>query len=193
MFKGRNDRGVDPETVEILPAYHASDLDDYEQQISRQYSYSTRNIHHVRLLGDVFRQMKKRKDWHLDPQFTGLNATFQQYYADLPSDLKVTLPKNGSLPIIPSHFVGNLAIYYQLSILVLHRPQLSISQSFTTDDLWNHHMRKCCDAARMMCRLQESMLSNYGLPGLDYMIRGFSFTNYATLTCIMIHLVCVRT
>jgi hypothetical protein len=41
-----------------------------------------------------------------------------------------------------------------------------------------------CDAAKKLCRLQEAVMSQSGLEGLQNMQRGFSFAIYTGLSCI---------
>jgi hypothetical protein len=50
-------------------------------------------------------------------------------------------------------------------------------------------MLVCYDAAKSLCRLQEAIVANFGLTGLQCMQRGYSFTVYAGLSCIVLHLV----
>ncbi len=117
------------------------------------------------------------------------NAAFKKWPDELPKDLQITLPQNGGVPSLASHFVGNMHSHYHLAIVMLHRPQLKASESFGADSQWRHHMTTCYRSAKVLCRIQEAVLAQYDLTGLLCMQRGINFTIYAILTCIMLHLV----
>jgi len=140
-------------------------------------------------MNTVYRKIKRRKDWGLDPEFVQLNPATNAWLADLPADLAITFPPDGSPPWIPSHFIGNLHSYYYLSVLMLHRPQLTFLDPMGADGQWKNHMMLSYSSAKLLCRIQEAMLQSYGLSGLQCMQRGISFTIYAILTCIPIYLV----
>ena len=125
----------------------------------------------------------------MDPEFQQLNHGFTAYLAELPPDLSIPFPSDGSAPRIQSHFLGNMLAYYYLSLILAHRPQLTAAERNSPGIQWKHHMIICYDAAKMLCRLQEATLNTYGLPGLQSMQRGYSFTVYAGLSCIVLHLV----
>ena len=74
---------------------------------------------------------------------------------------------------------------------MLQRPQLMASKSFAADSAWKQHMTSCYTSAKVLCRLQEAIHAQFGLPGLLCMQRGINFTIYAVLTCVMLHLVCM--
>ena len=80
--------------------------------------------------------------------------------------------------------------HYHLCMVMLRRPQLTASQTFT-DDAWKEHMRVCYRSAKYMCRIQEAILVHYDLTGLLCMQRGINFTIYAILTCVMVHLIAI--
>lgn len=92
-------------------------------------------------------------------------------------------------PWVPSSFLGNLHSYYHLTLILYHRPVLSFLDPTASESQWKHHMSICYDAAKSLCRLQEGILQTFGLMGLQVMQRGFSFTVYAGLSCIVLHLV----
>lgn len=137
----------------------------------------------------VYAQIKKKKDWGLDPDFVQLNPSFETWMSDLPADLQITFPPDGSPPWLPSHFIGNLHSYYYLSIIMLHRPQLTFLESSSPDGAWKHHMVICYSSAKLLCRLQEAIIQLSGITGLLSMQRGINFTIYCVLTCTVLHLV----
>jgi hypothetical protein len=175
----------------MRPTLDIRGLDQYEVDRSRQYAYFVRNAHHIRIIADVYHKVKKQKDWEADPRFAQKNPLFADWLRNLPSDLQVNYPADGSPPWLPSHFVGNMHSHCHLGIILLHRPQLLASQSFTAGGGWKVHMSLCYSSARSLCRLQEAILKQFGLSGLLYMQRGINFAIYCILTCTMLHLVCV--
>ena len=186
---GRTDLGVDPKSVDISTNPPCSDIDDFEASISRQFAYFTRNVRNIRLITEVSHRLKKKKDWGADQELVAHNALFKRWPDELPKDLQVSLPPGSGIPSLPSHFLGNMHSHYQLALVMLHRPQLSASQSFANDSTWRHHMSVCYTSAKVLCRLQEGILAKFDLTGLLCMQRGINFTIYAILTCIMIHLI----
>ncbi|OCK81236.1 hypothetical protein K432DRAFT_295954 [Lepidopterella palustris CBS 459.81] len=189
--QGRFDFGVNLDTVDFSTPRPLPGLDDAEFQVSRQFAHYLRivkNIQQTTLMHGKLR--KKKKDWALDPEFVQHNQDFPFWLRDLPQDLQIVYPADGSAPWIPSHFVANLHCYHYLAVIMHHRPQLHhLSESF--DGIWKRHMIVCYAAAKNMCKLQEAILKSYGLPGLLCMQRGISFTIYSVLTCTMLHLVAI--
>jgi hypothetical protein len=186
---GRSDYGVDPETVDMRPMLHIRGLDQYEIDRSRHYAYFVRNAHHIRIITDIYHKVKKQKDWGADSRFVQNNPLFADWLRNLPLDLQVNYPADGSPPWLPSHFVGNMHCHCHLAIILLHRPQLLASQSFAAGGEWKIHMSLCYSSAKNLCRLQEAILQRFGLSGLLYMQRGINFAIYCILTCTMLHLV----
>jgi hypothetical protein len=186
---GRSDYEVDPSTVNMSPTLDIPDLDQFEYDRSRQFSYFIRNGYHIRRFAEMYHKIKKQKDWGADPRFSEANPLFTDWLHSLPPDLQVDYPKDGSSPWIPSHFVGNMHSHCHLGIIMLHRPQLVASKSFAAGGDWRKHMALCYSSAKYLCRLQEAILARFDLSGLLYMQRGISFTIYAILTCTMLHLV----
>ena len=167
---------------------HLPGMEDIEYQVSRQFAYYLRIIKNVQQTTLIYGKLRDKKDWALKPEFTQHNHDFPNWLRELPQDLQVVYPADDSAPWIPSHFVGNLHCYHYLSIIMHYRPQLHVlSDSF--DGVWKQRMLICYSAAKNMCKLQEAILKNYGLPGLLCMQRGISFTIYSVLTCTMLHLV----
>ncbi|KAK7983738.1 hypothetical protein PG989_011140 [Apiospora arundinis] len=187
--QGRDDLTVYPETVDFSIPRHIPGGDDAEYHVTRNFTYFARCVRNVRQMNTVYRKIKRRKDWGLDPEFVQLNPATNAWLADLPADLAITFPPDGSPPWIPSHFIGNLHSYYYLSVLMLHRPQLTFLDPMGADGQWKNHMMLSYSSAKLLCRIQEAMLQSYGLSGLQCMQRGISFTIYAILTCIPIYLV----
>ncbi|KAI9828650.1 MAG: hypothetical protein M1832_001753 [Thelocarpon impressellum] len=187
--QGRTVMSVDPDTVDLTIPRAGPGLDDAELHISRDWVFMARIIKNVRRMNDIYGRVKKKKDWGSDPQFVQLNPTFTAWLEELPPDLQITYPTDGSSPWVSSHFVGHLHSYYNLSIIMLHRPQLACSDSFAVDGEWKRHMMLCYTSAKNLCRLQEAILTNFGRSGLLCMQRGVGFTVYAVLTCTVLHLV----
>ncbi|RMZ83484.1 hypothetical protein DV737_g1526, partial [Chaetothyriales sp. CBS 132003] len=189
--QGRHDMGVDPTTVDISPNPPRSDMDEFEAAVSRQYAYFIRNVRNIRLITDVSVKVKRDKNWGLRQELVAYNATFLQWPKELPPDLSIAMPTDGSKLILPSHFVGNMHTHYQLGIVMLRRPQFTAAKEFGKDSEWRKHMTVCYDSAKTLCRLQEAVLSQFDLVGLMCMQRGINFTIYTILTCVMIHLIAI--
>ncbi|KIW65806.1 hypothetical protein PV04_08029 [Phialophora macrospora] len=187
--QGRTDYGVDPNSVDISESPPCSDLDEYENALSRQFAYFVRNARNIRLISDTHIKLKKKKDWALDQEFVAYNKAFKKWPDELPSDFQLHLSPTGQVPHVPSHFLGNMHSHYHLAVVMLHRPQLKASESFGADSQWRYHMSVCYNSAKILCRLQEGILANFDLTGLLVMQRGINFTIYAILTCVMLHLV----
>lgn len=185
---GRSDYGVDPQTVNMQPELDIKNVDQFEIDRTRQYAYFVRNAHHIRILTDVYHKIKRQKDWGSNSKFVENNPLFAEWLQSLPPDLQVNYPPNGSPPWIPSHFVGNMHSHCHLGIVLCHRPQL-LASKFPANGNWKMHMALCYSSAKCLCKLQEAILSRFGLSGLLFMQRGINFTIYCILTCTMLHLV----
>lgn len=186
--QGRYDMGVEIDTVDFSAPLTPQGGDDEEYSLSRNFAYFARTIRNARSAIDVYRQIKKEKDWNSHPMLTALNPVFPRWLKEIPADFQLHLPIDQSQPYLSSHFVGNIHCYHYLSILMLHRPQLK-SADFTNGS-WKYEMSICNDAARAICRIQEVIYQTYGIDGFLYMQRGINFTIYCILTSVMIHLVC---
>lgn len=167
----------------------SSGIDQSDFQVSRQFTYLVRLIRQARVLNNTYRKVNKQKDWGSDPLIAELNPAVSQWQDNLPNDLQIAFPEDDTAPWLPSHFVGNMHSYYHLLVLMLHRPQLMYSSSFSAGGSWKQHMTLCYSSARAMCKLQESLLQTFGVSGFLCMQRGINFVIYAVLTCTMIHLV----
>jgi hypothetical protein len=163
--------------------------DANEFQIARQFVQYTRVAKNVYQSAFLYGKLRKKSpDWALDPTFLSHNADFPVWLREVPEDMQIVYPQDGSAPWIPSHMIANMHSYHFLSIVMHFRPQLhAVSDNY--DGTWKQHMLTCYSAAKTLCKLQESILKTYGMPGLLCMLRGISFHIYAVLTCTMLHLV----
>lgn len=187
MITGRRDLSVHHDTVDFEPPARIPALDETEFQISYQFVYFLRTIRNVAGTMRIYAKVKRLKNWYLDSEFVGHDQMFPKWLNELPHDLLVVFPEDGSAPYLPSPFIANMNCYHYLSVIMQHRPQVHYLTA--TDGNWRHHMIVCHDAAKKICRIQEAILRNYGLPGMVCMQRGISFTVYCVLTCVMLHLV----
>ncbi|KAH9894612.1 hypothetical protein F4778DRAFT_747670 [Xylariomycetidae sp. FL2044] len=187
--QGRDDLSVELDTLDFTVPRPLPGTDESEYSITRNFTYMTRIVRNIHRMNTIYAKIKKKKDWGIDPEFVQLNPDMNAWLNDLPADMCVTFPPDGSPPWLPSHFIGNLHSYYYLSAILLHRPQLTFLDPTGLDGQWRSHMVMGYNSAKALCRLQESMLQSFGLSGLQCMQRGISFTIYAILSCIVLHLV----
>lgn len=186
---GRQDLSVDIDSVDFSVPRLMPGCDETEYHASRNFVYLARVARNLNRVNAVYSRIKKKKDWGIDPELVQLNPSITGWVNDLPTDLRLTFSPDGSPPWLPSHFIGNMHSYYYLSVIILHRPQLSFLEPMGPDGQWKSHMLLCYSSAKALCRLQESMLQSFGLSGLQCMQRGISFTIYAILSCMVLHLV----
>lgn len=163
--------------------------DEEEAVISRNFTHLARLVRNVSRMNSVYARIKKRKEWGIDPEFVQLNPSLNSWLAELPADLSITFPPDNSPPWIPSPFVGNLHQYHYLTFILLHRPQLAFCDPNDLEGKWKQHMMICYSSAKAICRVQEAILNSFGMSGLQYMLRGFSFPVYCALSCVVLHLV----
>ncbi|KAL5116257.1 hypothetical protein ACEQ8H_005815 [Pleosporales sp. CAS-2024a] len=189
--QGRYDFGVDPDTVDYDMPRPIAGQDANEFQIARQFVQFTRVCKNVYQSAFLFGKLRRKNpDWARDPAFLSHNADFSVWLRELPEDMQIAYPQDGSAPWIPSHMVANMHCYHFLSIIMHFRPQLhAVSDNY--DGTWKQHMITCYSAAKTLCKLQESIIKTYGMPGLLCMLRGISFHIYSVLTCTMLHLVAI--
>ncbi|RYP04201.1 hypothetical protein DL765_010266 [Monosporascus sp. GIB2] len=187
--QGRNDLAVDLETIDFSIPRHIPGCDDSEYHVSRNFVYLTRIVRTMHRMIRAYGKIRRRKDWGLDPELTRFNPSLTGWLDELPADLAISFPADGSPPWLPSHFIGNLHSYHYLSIVVGLRPQLSFLDPNSADGQWKSQMMLSYSSAKALCRIQESMLQTFGLSGLRCMQRGISFTIYAILACLVLHLV----
>ncbi|CAL3972673.1 unnamed protein product [Diplocarpon coronariae] len=187
--QGRTDLSVDMESLDLSVPRGVVGNDEAEYHVTRNFAYFAKIALNVRRMNNVYARIKKKKEWGIDPDFVKLNPSFESWMNDLPSDLQVNFPPDETPPWIPCHFIGNLHSYYYLSIIMLHRPQLTFMEPTSLDGGWKHHMMICYSSAKLLCRLQEALLQYFGMTGLLCMQRGINFTIYCILTCTVLHLV----
>ncbi|KAK4673115.1 hypothetical protein QC763_108960 [Podospora pseudopauciseta] len=190
--QGRTDFQVEEDTVDFNVPRLLPNQDESEYHVSRNFTYLARVVRNVSRMVVVYGRLKKSKEvkeWGLDPDFVQISPALDAWLAEIPADMSITYPANGSPPWLPSAFVGNVHSYYYLSIILFNRPQLAFLSPSTPGGQWKHHMLVSYNAAKMLCRLQEAVMGAYGLNGLLCMQRGINFTIYAVLACIVLHLV----
>lgn len=189
--QGRYNMAVDIESVDFNVPKPIPGGDDAEYLISRNFTYFARNVRNIAKITCIYVRLKNKKDWGIDPEFQQMDHAFSQFLAEIPADLTVTFPPDGSAPWLPSPFLGNIHSYYYLTLILFHRPQLSFFDPTTQEAQWKHHMMICYNSARALCRLQEAIINSFGVMGLQCMQRGFSLAVYAGLSCIVLHLVAI--
>ena len=188
--QGRRDMSASADTVDFSIPPTPPGGDDEDTRVWRQYVYLARACRNVRSLADTYGELMKDKNWASHPRLQALNPEFPQWMSELPPDMQIHYPEDGSVPWLQSHVVGSIHCYYHLGILLLHRPQLMAS-SFSTSTSWKEHMTISYDSAKKICRIQESLLQNFDIQGLMYMQRGINFAIYCILTCTMLHLAAI--
>ncbi|KAI0193479.1 fungal-specific transcription factor domain-containing protein [Astrocystis sublimbata] len=189
--QGRNDLAVELDTLDFSVPQPMPGVEADENQTSRDFIFFTRIVRMIAKMTTVYGKIKKKKDWGLEPEFVQLNPQLRAWLSELPPHMTITFPQDGSSPWVPSHFIGNIHSYYHLATILLHRPQLTFLEPMGIDGQWKTHMMISYASAKALCRLQESMLQSFGLSGLQCMQRGISFTIYAVLSCIVLHLVAI--
>lgn len=186
---GRTEFGVSLDTVDFEVPASLPGLEDNELSVTQQFTQLMRAIRNVRQSSLVYAGLRRKKsDWANDLNFVAHNADFDRWTYDLPPQLQITYPPDGSAPWILFHVHANIHMYHYLSVILHHRPQLEITHGMF-DGVWKKHMIKCYAAATKICRLQEAVLRDFDLDGLQYMQRGINFPIYCVLTCTLLHLV----
>ena len=186
---GRTDLGVDNDSVDLRIPKPIPGGDESEYLTSRNFTYFARIVHNIGRMSRVYARIKKKKEWGIDPSFMQLNPSFNTWISDLPPDMAISYPPDGSAPWLASPFIGNVHSYFHLSLILLHRPQLTFLDPNAADGQWKHHMMICYQSAKAICRLQEAVLNSFSPTGLQSMQRGFSYSVYCGLSCIVLHLV----
>lgn len=167
--------GVDTDTVDVsIQQPPSPGVEESDYHTSRQFTYLVKVVRNVRILTDTYAKIKKQKEWGANAGLMGLNPSFLKWREELPSDMVIHYPSDGSAPWLESHFVGNVNCYYHLSIIMLHRPQLMYSSSFAAGGSWKQHMTLCYSSAKILCGIQEALLQSFGVNGLLSMQRGKS-------------------
>jgi hypothetical protein len=134
---------------------------------------------------------KKGGDWSLHSEYVAVQELYNRFPLECPRDLQIVVPDDESVPWVPSPFLGNMNVYYLLSIIMHHRPQIHYLMQSVGGDSWKPYLVNSLDAAKKICRILESTLATFNVEGLQAMLRGLSFTIYTCLTCTMLHLVSV--
>ena len=191
--QGRHDLSVQLDSVDLSIPRPVPGGDESEYHVSRNFTYVARIVLNIRRMISAYTRLRKTKDWGVNPEFQQIEQSVTSFLDELPADLAITFPSDNSPPYIPSAFIGNLHSYYYLHLILYHRPVLSFLDPTTNVSQWKHHMMICYNSAKAICRLQEATFKSFGLVDLQSMLRGFSFTMYAGLSCIVLHLVRVPT
>lgn len=187
---GRSDFAVELESVDFSIPTPAADIDSFEYTTSRRFCYMAQAFGNIKETNRMWHRMKRvKKDWALDPDFTRRNDTLAQWHKQLPSDVRIHFADDGSPPWLKGdHFIAYVHVYHHLTIVMHHRPQLQTLLEMK-DQRFQEHLELCLEAASYMCRIQEALIRDFGLHGLQWMQRGVNFTIYSVLTCTMLHLV----
>ncbi|TLS23522.1 uncharacterized protein PpBr36_05710 [Pyricularia pennisetigena] len=191
--QGRYDLAVQEDTVDLRIPRPTPGVDDSEYHVSRNITYMSRIVCNVARANRSYGRVRRKinRDWALEPEVVQLTSLSHAWLNELPSDLAVNFPPDGSPPWLTSAFIGNMHSYYYLSIIMLHRPQLQLLDPNGADGQWKHHMVVCYSSAKLLCRLEEAIIRSYGIAGLQSMQRGINYTIYCVLTCIILHLVAI--
>ncbi|KAF8469706.1 hypothetical protein BDZ91DRAFT_63478 [Kalaharituber pfeilii] len=189
--QGRDIMQIDPESVDLQIPIRTQDMDEQETTIYRNFVYFVYLIKNIRRMNDIHAKLKANPSWRNDPQFTDIGPLLDTWAHALPPGLQVVVPTDLAIPCPPveHHYVANLQIYHHLAKIMVHRPPLSITKTFTSQGQWKEHMSICSNAAKTICRLTEVVWGQFGMAGLQCMMRGINFTIYANLTATMIHLI----
>ncbi|KAE9978515.1 hypothetical protein EG328_001425 [Venturia inaequalis] len=167
--QGRHDFNINDASVDLKPIRPIPGQDEAEFQTSFQFVWFARVVKNIRTTIHIYSRLKKSKDdWAADSVNIEHNGSFARWIQELPRDLQITFPQDGSSPWVESSFLGNMHCYHYLSVIMHHRPQMHYLTE--TDGDWRAHML------------------TYGMIGLMCMQRGISFTIYCVLTCTMLHL-----
>ncbi|KAG6133123.1 hypothetical protein E4U12_002878 [Claviceps purpurea] len=189
--QGRHDLTVNHESVDFSVPPPLPGGDDDEYHVSRNFTYLARLVRNIKKMSLAYTRLRRTKDWAVNPEFQQIEQNISEYYSELPADMIIEYPADGSPPYLPSSFVGNLHSYFNLFQMLYHRPVLSFLDPTAHEAQWKRRMLNCYNAAKALCRLQEALLKQYGLVDLQSMQRGFSFALYAGLSCVVIHLVAI--
>ncbi|KAL7269884.1 hypothetical protein RUND412_007427 [Rhizina undulata] len=189
--QGRDIMQCNPDSVDLTIPLRTPDLDEHEVAIYRNFVYFVWLIKNIRRMNDVHAKLKSTPNWRNDPQFLESGPSLDNWLYELPPSLHVQVSTDLSHPgpQLDSHFTGNLQMYYHLARIMLHRPALAYGKTFSLGGEWKQHMNICTNAAKSIVRLEEVIFDQYGMLGLQCMLRGVNFTIYSLLTCAMIHLI----
>lgn len=195
---GKSDFVVTSDSVDFTNSYPPLDVQDPECKVSELFAPFLTSIKLVRGSNYSLKVLgKKGNDWASDPSFIAQNSGYARWSDNLPKELVVHYPEDGSKPQVVSHYAANMHAHIELGTLMHHRPQL---QAYRTSDeeTWEKVMMTCSAAAKRLCRVQEAIYSppnEQAIPGLTgflAMQRGVNFVIYSVITSIMIHMVCLE-
>ncbi|KAF3919786.1 hypothetical protein ABW20_dc0108948 [Dactylellina cionopaga] len=189
--QGRHIMASDPTTIDIPESSSVYDMSEKELTVHMNFSYFVDLLKLIRRINDVFARLKKSSNWAGDPEFLACGPSFDNWLYTLPRHLQIDVPVDPNMPMEPvlSHYAGNLLVYGYLARIMFHRPALAFARNFTATGQWRMHLRASYDSSRKACRLTEAVMDQYGIRGLQCMLRGINFTIYAMLTCTMVNLV----
>ena len=193
--QGRSDLLIEAETVDEDFPYPTPELDVFDYQCSRRHTMMAQAAHAIKVTNTMMQigKRKKSQTWALDPSMGQHDKDLDAFFENLPADLQIHYPEDGSPPWLGGdHFLADAHAYFHLVVVMHHRPQLQTRLEMKLPD-WRRHLDICVDSAIKMCKLQEALLRDFGLHGLHFMLRGINFTVYCVLTCTMLHLVSYRT
>ena len=188
--QGRTDFSVEVETVNFTLPIAVHDVEAFEHQTSRRFTFFTQAFRNIKTTNSLWQNMRRHnKDWALDPAFVRHNDHLVTWLQQLPPDLQIHYPEDGSPPWLGGdHFLAYVHCYHHLVVIMHHRPQLQALLE-KRDMSFQNHLDICLRSASMMCRVQEALVRDFGVHGLHFMQRGINFTIYCILTCTMLHLV----
>ncbi|KAI6799502.1 hypothetical protein KC332_g8541 [Hortaea werneckii] len=190
--QGRTDFSVDIESVDLSLPPPSPDVDPFEQQTSRRFTYLAQGWRNIMMTTRLWLSMRRyKRDWALDPSFIQHNEDIDHWLNSMPSDLRINYPADDSPPWLGNdHFLANVHVYQHLVLVMHHRPQLQALLE-RRDQGFVRHLDMCVHAAAMICKLHEALLRDFGLHGLHFMQRGINFTIYCVLSCAMLHLAAI--
>ncbi|KAJ0321237.1 hypothetical protein COL5a_009292 [Colletotrichum fioriniae] len=187
QMKSRTDLAVELDSIDFSVPRPIPGGDDSEYHITRNFTYFARIVRNVSRMNTAYGHLKKKKtkDWGVDPEFVQLNPALNAWLNDLPADLSVTFPPDGSPPWLSSPYIGNLHSYYYLTLILLHRPQLNFLDPNAQDGQWKQHMMICYSSAKALCRLQEAVAVVSPDPDLNTDAREFFTRHMRVLERVM--------
>ncbi|PUU82536.1 hypothetical protein B9Z19DRAFT_1099110 [Tuber borchii] len=189
--QGRDIMQCNPDSIDLQTPIASPDCDENEVAIYESFIYFVWLVKNIRRMNDVHAKLKSTPNWRNDPQFLDSGSGLDAWAYKLPANLRVNVSTDLAHPgpQVDSHFTGNLQMYYHLTRIMLHRPALAYGKTFSLGGEWKTHMTICTNSAKSICRLEETVFEQYGMLGLQCMLRGVNFTIYTLLTCAMIHLI----
>lgn len=189
--QGRSDLSIEADTVNTTFPYPVPDIDTFDFQCSRRHTMMAQAGHLIKITNTMMQVGKRKKNptWALDPEMERHDKDLDAFLQNLPTDLQIHYPEDGSPPWLGGdHYLADVHAYFHLVVVMHHRPQLQTKLEMKQPN-WRHNLDICVDSAIKMCKLQEALLRDFGLHGLNFMLRGINFTVYCVLTCTMLHLV----